>query len=364
MRACFLLSFLAFTLAGCPEEPVDTDATDVAAEIADTLTDNAEDVADSGTDTTDLGPDPDVTVEVDASDIADIADIADLPDNEETVDAPDTADAADVDDSGDAAHASDDGTGSDLDAGPEADADTAEVTPECQSPCDCPQGQACTNGSCVLEANPVFCCSQDDCPAGSACTDDGDTTGICGSTPSPAAGALVFNEVLSDGEVDGDPNGDADPSDPVGDEFVEIVNASDTAIAMDGFTLEETTFVGLPRHTFAAGTTLEPGSAIVIFGGGTAPDDISGARFEVANAADVGIAFGLALDDEGDTLTLRDASGALVAVFAYGPGTALPAVSDRSYTRSPDTTGDFVAHDDAQPPVLYSPGMQADGTNF
>jgi hypothetical protein len=240
----------------------------------------------------------------------------------------------------------------------------ADVTPACQTGCDCPQGEACTDGVCALGADPVFCCSQVDCPQGDVCVEVDGATSLCAATLSPVAGALVINEILIDGAVSGDPNGDNDPGDPVGDEFVEIVNASAEAIVMDGYTLEETTFVGLPRHTFLDGTTIGPGNAIVVFGGGSPPDDIAGTHFVVANAADVGISFGLALDDEGDALVLRDASGSLVAVFAWGPSAPYPALSDRSYTRSPDVTGDFTPHDDAQKDVLYSPGTHADGTSF
>jgi hypothetical protein len=262
------------------------------------------------------------------------------------------------------------------DVAPEPDVevpDAAETTdgsadvpgPEpCQSACECPQGEACVDGVCALGAAPVFCCEQDECPDGGLCTSTDGLSSLCGATPSPAAGSIVINELLIDGAVSGDPNGDSDPSDPMGDEFVEIVNAGSEEIALDGFTLEETTFVGLPRHTFAPGTTIGPGNAIVIFGGGSSPDDIPGTHFAVANAADVGISFGLSLDDDGDTLTLLDASGDLVAVFAWGPAAPLAALSDQSYTRSPDVTGEFTPHDDAQPNVFFSPGTKVDGSSF
>ncbi|MFT7580906.1 MAG: hypothetical protein ACI9MR_002580 [Myxococcota bacterium] len=234
---------------------------------------------------------------------------------------------------------------------------------ECAIPCDCAQGQTCTEGRCVLGATPVYCCDSDGCPADALCLDGDGADSLCGATASGAAGVIAFNEVLTDGEVSGDPNGDGDPSDAVGDEFVELVNAGSAPVVLDGFTLEETTFAGLPRHTFTAGTTIGPGNALVVFGGGSAPDDIPGTHFEVANAADPGISFGLSLDDDGDTLALRDASGALVAVFAWGSDRR-SAISDRAYTRSPDITGVFVPHDEAQTDVLFSPGTLLDGTNF
>ncbi|MFT5431507.1 MAG: hypothetical protein ACI9OJ_002204 [Myxococcota bacterium] len=236
--------------------------------------------------------------------------------------------------------------------------------PDCDSACDCAQGQACTDGACELGPEPVFCCTTAACPAGAVCLSTSGVAGLCGAALSPVAGALIINEILLDGQVSGDPNGDGDPSESVADEFVEIVNVSDAAVTLDGFSLEEQTFVGLPRHVFTAGTIINPGKAIVIFGGGTAPDDAGGTHFEVANAADIGISFGLSLDDSGDTLVLRDGDGAVVAVFAWGPGAALPALPDRSYTRAPDMTGDFVPHDEAASGVLYSPGTLTDGTSF
>jgi hypothetical protein len=261
---------------------------------------------------------------------------------------------------------SDDATGhpdaTPVDADDVGDSDSG--TELCQSACGCPQGEACTNGTCVLGTEPVFCCDQGGCPAGALCTSIEGKSSLCGATPSPAAGSLIINEILIDGAVSGDPNGDSDPSDPVGDEFVEIVNAGTTDIVLDGFTLEETTFVGLPRHTFEPGTTIGPGNAIVIFGGGNSPDDIPGTHFEIANAADVGISFGLSLDDDGDTLILLDTSGNLVAVVAWGKGAPLQALSDQSYTRSPDVTGEFTPHTSAEPNVFYSPGTKNNGSFF
>jgi hypothetical protein len=199
-------------------------------------------------------------------------------------------------------------------------------------------------------------------------TDTGatDTGPDAGGGGSPLMGVVVFNEVLTDGATDGDPNGDGDAPDSVGDEFVEIVNGGTTAVDLAGFTLVETSLPALPRHTFAAGTTLAAGEAIVVFGGGTAPDDITGAAFVVANAADPGIPFGLSLDNTADVLQLLDASGLLVAEFAYGGAAPLAAVTDESYTRDPAVTGAFVPHSTATGAAgaIFSPGTAVDGTNF
>ena len=337
---------VAFTIIACSSgadpEPAEPDAGDVAADTQ-IFQDTSPDVEPADT----AAPDPDAADPIDAAE--DVATPEDVPPAEDVV-AEDVT-AEDV---------------APMDVEADASTDDADVgaDPACLSACDCPQGQGCAEGECVLGDQPVLCCTNDGCPEGDLCGFDNGASGLCGSTPSPASGAIVFNEVLTDGTVSGDPNGDNDPGDAVGDEFVEIVNASDAPVALDGFTLEESTFVGLPRHTFAPGTTIGAGKAIVVFGGGSPPDDIPGTHFEVANAADVGISFGLSLDDSGDRLVLYDDNGDLVALFAWGGTAPLSALSDRSYTRSPDVTGEFIPHDDAQPNVLFSPGTRTDATSF
>ncbi|MCA9518771.1 MAG: hypothetical protein KC635_27740, partial [Myxococcales bacterium] len=94
--------------------------------------------------------------------------------------------------------------------------------------------------------------------------------------------------------------------------------------------------------------------------------DTGGASFVVANAADPGFSFGLALDNAGDALRLVDADGRLVALFSYGPGGELPAPSDESATRSPDGTGPFVGHTaaDGAAGAIFSPGTRVDGASF
>ncbi|MFT7580444.1 MAG: hypothetical protein ACI9MR_002115 [Myxococcota bacterium] len=245
------------------------------------------------------------------------------------------------------------------------DSDTVSP-PECTSACDCEQGSGCVEGACVLGATSVFCCTNDGCTADAACTNTDGSAGLCGVETSSVFGQVIINEILTDGETDGDANGDGDLGDAVGDEFVEFVNTGNSAVDMSGFTLVESDLSDFPRHTFAAGAMLTAGQAYVIFGGGTAPEDTATATFAVANAEDPGTPFGLALDNTDDALRLLDADGKLVAVFAYGTGAAISALSDQSYTRDPDLTGDFVPHADATGDAtqIFSPGTRADGTSF
>lgn len=198
-------------------------------------------------------------------------------------------------------------------------------------------------------------------------TPDGSVpTEIQGHPISPLWGSIVFNEVLIDGTTEGDPNGDGDAN-PVEDQFVELVNASAAAVAMDGFTLVDLDFPDLPRHTFGA-FSLGAGHAAVVFGGGSAPTATASATFFSANAADPGLPFGLHLAAEADAMLLLDSAGKVVAYFCYG-GTAqcpLAGASDESLTRSPEVTGDFVPHRAAtgSSGAAFSAGTKVDGTAF
>jgi hypothetical protein len=213
-----------------------------------------------------------------------------------------------------------------------------------------------------------------DAPLADATTDDdggdvdaGSPDGGGGRPTSPLFGDIVINEVLTDGTTEGDPNGDGDAN-PVEDQFVELVNVSGAAIPMAGFTIIEADLPDLPRHTFAAGFSLGAGSAVVVFGGGDAPDATATTTFFAANAADPGIPFGLHLSEPADDLLLLDETGALVAELCYG-GTdacALAAANDQSLTRSPDLTGTFVPHAGApgSAGAAFSVGARADGSPF
>ena len=86
------------------------------------------------------------------------------------------------------------------------------------------------------------------------------------SMVSATAGDLVFNEILADPGTKDDPNQDS-VLDPVEDEFLEIAVASDVTVDLSGVTLWDGDN-DTPRHTFAEGTILHAGEAIVVFGGG------------------------------------------------------------------------------------------------
>src|SRR5205823_1761820 len=71
---------------------------------------------------------------------------------------------------------------------------------------------------------------------------------------------------------------------------------------------------------------------------------------------------GLALNNTGDTITVKDAASTVVATLTYG---ATEGGASQSYTRSPDVTGPFVAHQTAAGSGhLFSPGTRTNGSPF
>lgn len=153
---------------------------------------------------------------------------------------------------------------------------------------------------------------------------------------------LVINELLADPDgTTGDANGDG-TVDTSNDEFVEIVNTSDSAIDLGGYTLSDA--VGL-RHTFSSPTILPGGQSITVFGGGT-PTNIPG----LSTTASEGF---LGLNNGGDTVTLADGSSTTVATVTYGGEGG----NNESLAREPDFTGAFVAHSSiTSNSVAFSPG--------
>jgi hypothetical protein len=118
---------------------------------------------------------------------------------------------------------------------------------------------------------------------------------------------LVINEVLADPPdgVAGDANHDGTRS-GTEDEFIELVNATTSALDISRWTIRTRAPSGLTetiRHTFAAGTTLPPEDALVIFGGGNF--DANHPAFGGASVTKASTA-GLSLTNSGLTIVVRD----------------------------------------------------------
>jgi len=160
---------------------------------------------------------------------------------------------------------------------------------------------------------------------------------ITGGTPAN----VIINEILAN-----------EPGSDVNGEFVELVNTGGTSISIAGWTISDATGV---RHTFAAGTTLAAGKAIVVFGGAASiPGGLTNAV-----AASTGT---LSLANGGDSVILKDGGAAVKNSYAYS--STLAGTDGVSMNRSPDATaGSFVLHTTLGA-LQSSAGTRVNGTAF
>src|SRR5262245_21161922 len=171
----------------------------------------------------------------------------------------------------------------------------------------------------------------------STATDQSDGTFTITVGGAPAQ--VIINEIRAN-----------EPGSNTAGEFVELVNVGGTAANIGGWTISDGTAV---RHTFAAGTTLNPGKAVRLFGGASAlPAGLSNAV-----AASTGA---LSLNNSSDTVTVRDGGGAAKNSFAYT--SALSGTDGVSMNRNPDGTaaGAFALHTSISS-TQSSPGVRASG---
>ena len=147
----------------------------------------------------------------------------------------------------------------------------------------------------------------------------------------PLPTALLINEILTDppGSLDTDPAGDVN-GDGVRsseqDEFIEIVNISESPINLSGWNLTDE--IGI-RHTFPEGTSLDAGAAIVVFGGGEPSGIFGGAEIQTASQGNLGWSNG------GDTASIV-AGGAVITSISYDGNIG---GSNSAYSRNPDLSG-------------------------
>ena len=178
------------------------------------------------------------------------------------------------------------------------------------------------------------------------------------------APTVVVNEVLADPPTgaDGDANHDG-TRDSAQDEFVELINSTNAAIDISGWTLRThstSSSTETVRHTFATTTMLSAGEPILVFGGGTFnPNDPLFGCAQVVKAS----SGGLSLTNAGVTVLVRDASGHLITQFSYGGTTGLNGGIAQSLTRSPDIKGNFALHTSISG-RKFSSGLKVDGTPF
>ncbi|MCB1581526.1 MAG: lamin tail domain-containing protein [Xanthomonadales bacterium] len=172
------------------------------------------------------------------------------------------------------------------------------------------------------------------------------------ATHTYAGNFLVINEIQSDPDtVNGDANGDGTAS-TTQDEFVEIYNDTGTNFDISGWTLSDAVAV---RHTFPAGSVINNGCSIVVFGGGTPTGTFGNSIVQISSTG------GLGLNNGGDSVILNDGnSDVLTEIYGADAG------DNQSITRDPDVTGVFVKHSLATGSggSLYSPGTLIDGSQF
>jgi hypothetical protein len=172
--------------------------------------------------------------------------------------------------------------------------------------------------------------------------------------PLGVSAQFVINEFLADPATDisGDANGDG-ARDSSQDEFIEFVNNSGGPIDVDGWSITDSVS---ERHRFLGTTIVGDGQALVVFGGGTPTGTFGGAVVTTASTGLVG------LNNGGDTITLFDASSAVIATVTYGGEGG----GDEALTLDPDITGAvFVGHGSLGDGSLkFSPGTRNTGAPF
>jgi hypothetical protein len=202
--------------------------------------------------------------------------------------------------------------------------------------------------------------------------EDGSTdcndTDCASTTPCALTSVLVINEVLADPDSSSticDSNCDG-TRDSTADEFVEIVNTGAVPFDLSNHTVEDTSSTPV-RHTFGPTFSLDPGQAIVIFGGGTPTfDGTSGnpspwcgtlPASVLVVTADSGA---LGFNNGGDTVLVKDGGGAVVVQVTYGSEGS----NNQSLVRNPELTGTgMILHSTAPGSIgAQSPGTRADGS--
>ena len=169
---------------------------------------------------------------------------------------------------------------------------------------------------------------------------------------SDAGSQWVFNEILADPGRVNDSNNNGN-SDPIEDEFLELVNLSGADADISGWTISDLVRI---RHVFPEGSLVADGCAVVIFGGGPLGPSNSGV-LRLASSSGT-----LALNNSGDTLTLSTNTGIEIAAVSYGP----EGNNDQSLTLDPDLDGTWTQHSEANASggATMSPGAKTDGTVF
>jgi hypothetical protein len=172
-----------------------------------------------------------------------------------------------------------------------------------------------------------------------------DVIDACGEAPD--VGELVINEVMAHD-----------------DEFVEIVNRSLRPFSLDGLTVHD--FKG-ERIAFPPGQCIEPGQALVIIKGYD-PENSEDPITMMVPAGVLGFDAVLNLNNDGDTVSLRNADDVLLDEMKYGSGEEISSPNGESMTRlvQLDPASSWVKHSEApfSDGAVTSLGTCPDGSAF
>lgn len=180
--------------------------------------------------------------------------------------------------------------------------------------------------------------------------------------PDPELQTLVVNEYFGAPGSGQDPNEDGTQGDDAEEEFIEVLNISDSQVDVSSFEIRNSAGAA---YAFPAGTTLGPGEAATIFRGGN-PTGIPGftdtGSPELVNDASSNATGG----DFEDIVVIDTQDGKVFdhVSFDYNTSTTLfsPASSGQSATRAPDGAGDATNHTQTSSNLDFSPGTELDGT--
>lgn len=200
-------------------------------------------------------------------------------------------------------------------------------------------------------------------------TADGGVCDLSTTIESPYCIPLIINEVLYDPasddssttEIEGDANGDGS-RDALEDEFIEFFNNSDSPLDISGYKVYDTSALGsnAPRHIFPASTVIAAKSALILFGGGSPTGSFGGSIVQTASEGASESERQLNLSNSGDVITVKNTNDVTALVYNSSE-TGINHGQNQSVTRSPDLTGAFVLHTDANASLAFSPGLKIDG---
>lgn len=186
-------------------------------------------------------------------------------------------------------------------------------------------------------------------------TGDGGVCDLSVDIDSPGCIPLIINEVHYDpaSDITGDANGDG-TRDSAEDEFIEFYNDSNASLDISGYTVSDGAEL---RHTFPASTIIPANKMLVVFGGGIPTGSFGGSTVQTASEGE------LNLSNSGDVITIENPSGDVILIYSSSD-TGINHGSNQSVTRSPDFTGSFTLHTDANASLLFSPGELVDGSTL